>query len=109
MAFKVVFSPTSIRDLAESVSYIARHNAEAAARIGDGMIDAAEEMLSLHPFAGPRCPEYETAHIRYWLYRNYRIVDEVHEGDKRIDILRFWACARGELPVHPRREQGRGG
>jgi plasmid stabilization system protein ParE len=53
MDFKVIFSPTSIRDLADSVSYIARHDTEAAARLGDAMIDAAEEILSRHPYAGP--------------------------------------------------------
>jgi plasmid stabilization system protein ParE len=99
MDFKVVFSPTSIRDLSESVSYIKRHDVPAAERIGNGMIDAAERMLSTHPFAGPRCPEYDTDRIRYWLHRNYRIVYEVHENEKKVDVLRFWACARGDLPV----------
>lgn len=74
MALKVVFSPTSIRDLAESISYIARHDTEAADRLGEGIIDAAERFLSRNPFAGPVCPEYNSDLIRYWLYHNYRIV-----------------------------------
>ena len=57
MDFKVVFSPTSIRDLAESVSYIARFDREAATRIGDALIDSAERYLSTQPFAGPLCQE----------------------------------------------------
>lgn len=98
MDFKVIFSPTSIRDLAESVSYIARHDTDAAARLGDAMIDAAEQILSRHPYAGPKCPEYNTEEIRYLLHRKYRIVYEVRENLQRVDVLRFWHCARGDLP-----------
>ncbi|MFQ3169292.1 MAG: plasmid stabilization system protein ParE [Limisphaerales bacterium] len=99
MDFSVVFSPTSIRDLAESVTYIARHDPEAAARIGNAIIDAAEKLLSTQPFAGPRCAEYDEAHIRYWLHQGYRIVYEVSESDVRIDILRVWNCSRGDWPI----------
>ena len=69
MGCRVIFSPTSIRDLADSVSYIARLDAEAARRIGDGLIDEAESHLSLHPRSGPVCPEYPDTEIRYWLHR----------------------------------------
>ncbi len=99
MDWELVFSPTSIRDLADSVSYISRHDAEAAARVGDGIIEAAEVILSSQPFIGPVCPEYEGAGVRYWLYRDYRIVYEVHEADRRVDILRIWHCSRGDWPV----------
>jgi plasmid stabilization system protein ParE len=50
MDFRVIFAPNSIRDLADSVAYIARFDPEAAARIGDGLIDRAEAFLSnRHP------------------------------------------------------------
>lgn len=99
MDFRVIFSPTSIRDLADSVAYIARHDKEAAARIGDGLIDAAEKQLSQQPWIGPRCPEYPEDEIRYWLYCGYRIVYEVDDSDQRIHVLRFWHCSRGDWPI----------
>lgn len=99
MDFQVVFSPTSIRDLAESVSYIARHDPDAAARVGDKLIDDTERMLSQQPLVGPRCPEFDSDQMRYWLRGNYRVIYEVHEDQKRIDVLRFWHCARGDLPI----------
>jgi plasmid stabilization system protein ParE len=55
MDYRVIFSPVSIRDLADSISYIARHDAEAAIRIGDGLIDAAERQLVAQPRIGPDC------------------------------------------------------
>jgi plasmid stabilization system protein ParE len=99
MAYRVIFSPTAVRDLAESVSYIARHDPAAAVRAGDRLIDTAEILLSTQPLAGPRCPEYPGSMIRYWLHQNYRIVYEVSEHDLRVDVLRFWHCARGDWPV----------
>ncbi len=100
MPYQVVFAPTAIQDLAESVSYIARHDTEAAERIGSAMIDTAERMLCSQPFIGPVCPEYPGSHIRYWLSGSYRIVYEVHEKEQRIDVLRFWHCSRGDWPVN---------
>lgn len=57
MGRRVIFAPTSVRDLADSVSYVARFDATAAVRLGESLIDAAERMLSSHPYAGPICPE----------------------------------------------------
>ena len=98
MDFRVIFAPTSIRDLADSVSYIARFDKEAAIRLGDTLIDSAERYLSTHPFIGPICPEFPEGPYRYWLHGNYRIVYQVSEETRRIDVLRFWHCARGDLP-----------
>lgn len=99
MDFRVIFSPTSIRDLADSVAYIARHDREAAARLGDGVIDEAEKQLSKQPWIGPRCPEYPETEIRYWLHRDYRIVYEVADSDQNVHVLRFWHCSRGDWPI----------
>ncbi|MCB1064337.1 MAG: type II toxin-antitoxin system RelE/ParE family toxin [Verrucomicrobiae bacterium] len=78
---------------------MARHDAEAAARVGDGLIDAAEKQLAGQPRIGPRCPEYPTEEIRYWLHRNYRIVYEIDEANSQIQVLRFWHCSKGDWPV----------
>ena len=81
------------------MAYIARHDAQAAARIGDGLIDAAEKHLARFPLAGPACREYAEGNIRYWLHRGYRIVYEVDEAKGRVNVLRFWNCARGDWPT----------
>ena len=99
MDYSVIFSPTSIRDLADSVAYIARHDAEAAGRVGDGLIDAAEKQLASHPRIGPRCVEYPAEEIRYWLHGNYRIVYQIDDANRRIHVLRFWHCSKGDWPV----------
>ncbi len=99
MGYRVIFSPTSIRDLADSTSYIARLDAEAALRIGNGLIDEAESHLALHPRTGPVCPEYPGGEIRYWLHRSYRIVYEFDEESGVVSVLRFWHCSRGDWPI----------
>lgn len=99
MDLKIIFSPTAIRDLAESVSYVSRLDSEAAVRIGDGMIAASENHRSSQPFLGPVCSEYPGTNIRYWLYQDYRIVYEVNETEGAVHILRFWHCSPGDWPV----------
>ncbi len=99
MHFRVIFAPTSIRDLADSVSFVTRVNPEAAQTIGDSLIDEAEEMLSQQPFIGAPCLEYEERSVKYWLHRDYRIVYEVSEEDEDVHILRFWLCPRGDWPI----------
>lgn len=99
MHFRVVFSPTSIRDLADSVSFIARVNPEAAQAVGDSLIDEAEKKLSEQPFIGAPCPEYKDRAIKYWLHRDFRIVYEAYEADETVNVLRFWHCSRGDWPI----------
>lgn len=99
MDYRVIFSPTSIRDLADSVAYIARHDVDAANRVGDGLIDAAEKQLASHPRIGPRCPEYPEEEIRYWLCGSYRIVYEIDDATEQVHVLRFWHCAKGDWPI----------
>jgi len=100
MDYRVIFSPTAVRDLAESVAYIARYDQEAAVRVGDGLIEAAEGMLGAQPGIGPRCPEYPAEEIRYWLHRSYRIVYEIDHANERVLVLRFWHCSKGDWPVN---------
>jgi plasmid stabilization system protein ParE len=96
---RVIFAPTSIRDLADSVSYISRFDPNAAARLGDSLIEAAERMLGQHPLAGPVCPEYPEGPYRYWLHKGYRIVYQISKTEDQVEILRFWHCAQGDVPL----------
>lgn len=99
MDYRVVFSPTAILDLAESVSYIARHDSEAAARIGESLINAAEPLLVKQPRIGPICPEYPDSEVRYWLHKGYRVVYEIDDTTKIVGVLRFWHCSKGDWPT----------
>ena len=98
MPVKVIFSPTSIQDLADSVSYISRFDPEAAQRLGNGLIDAAERYLSLHWARGPRCREYPNGGVYYWLHKNYRIVYRAGRDGHTVEVLRFWHCSRDDMP-----------
>lgn len=99
MGRRVIFVPTSVRDLADSISYIARFDPDAAVRLGESLIEAAERMLSSHPQAKPVCPEFPEGPYRYWLHRGYRIVYQVSDNEERVDVLRFWHCAQGDLQL----------
>ncbi len=99
MHYQVVFAPTSIQDLGDSVSFISRINPEAALEIGESLIDEAEAALSKQPFIGAPCPEYLDRSIKYWLHRDYRIVYEVDEAEETVNVLRFWHCSRGDWPI----------
>jgi len=101
MPHEVVFSPTAIQDLADSVSYVARFDPEAAEKLGCDLIDAAERHLSREWSRGPRCREYPEGGIYYWLHQNYRIVYRIKEEAKTVEVLRFWHCSRDDLPDLP--------
>ncbi len=55
MGFKVIWSDQAIQDLRELCAYIARHDPEAALRMGNGILDHVD-ILAQFPFIGPPYP-----------------------------------------------------
>ena len=51
MGWKVIISPSAITDLHDIVSYIARHNPDAALKVGNSLIARAEFLPN---FSGTR-------------------------------------------------------
>jgi hypothetical protein len=88
-----------IQSIMRELSFLAGLE-QASEEIGRGEgIDSAERYLGTHPYGGPICPEFPEGTYRYWLHKNYRIVYEVSDVERQIKVLRFWQCARGDLPA----------
>jgi toxin ParE1/3/4 len=94
MDFKVFLSDDALRDLERIVTYIAPHNATAAGRMGNQLLDAA---LSLRTFPerGRMVPEFGQSELREIIFRSYRIIFRMNHKDQSLEVIRFWHGARG--------------
>jgi toxin ParE1/3/4 len=76
------------------VAYIASHNASAAERIGNQLLDAALSLCTF-PERGPLVPEFRRPDLREIIFRSYRIIYRVKGAEMTVEIVRFWHAARG--------------
>ena len=74
--------------------YVARHNSDAAARLGFELITCAESLTNF-PEIGRSVPEFHQPDLREIICRSYRIIYQLKREDQRIQIVRFWHGARG--------------
>ena len=95
MDFKVIWSDTAIADLHDTCSYIARHDPQAAGRLGRGFLDHVR-ILSSFPFIGPTYPRGSRGSLREIVFRSYRIFYDVSESPRSVEILHVWHRARVE-------------
>jgi addiction module RelE/StbE family toxin len=100
MGWKIVIAPSAQADLSDIVRYVARHNSDAAARLGYELITRAETLANF-PEIGRRVPEFRQPNLREVICRSYRIIYQLRGDEQRIDIVRFWHGARGfpRIPV----------
>ena len=103
MDFKVFLSDEALSDLERIVAYIAPHNAVAAERMGNRLLDAALS-VSTSPERGRMVPEFRRPELREIIFRSYRILYRINDSDKSVEIVRFWHGARG-FPQVPRGEE----
>ena len=94
MGWKVIIAPSAQIDLADIVRYVARHNPDAAARLGYELITRAEK-LAAFPDIGRMVPEFRRSNLREVICRSYRVIYRLRRAEERIDIVRFWHGARG--------------
>ena len=94
MGWQVIIAPSAQSDLADIVRYVARHNSDAAARLGFELITRAESVADF-PEMGRSVPEFRRPDMREVICRSYRIIYRLRPEDKRIQIVRFWHGARG--------------
>ncbi len=94
MGWKIIIAPSAQSNLADIVRYIARHNSDAAARLGYELITRAENLANF-PEIGHIVPEFKQPNLREVLCRSYRIIHRLRRDEQRIDIVRFWHAARG--------------
>lgn len=95
MDFKVIWSDAAIADLHDIFSYIARHDAQAAHRMGRGLLDHVR-ILASFPFIGPTYPRGAHGSLREIVFRSYRIFYDVSEESRSVEILHVWHGARDE-------------
>ena len=102
MGWKVIFAPSAEGDLEEIVRFIARHNPDAAVRVGSELI-ARAEFLAQHPEIGRVVPEFSIPELREIICRSYRIIYRVSPDTRCIQIVRLWHAARGlpHIPLNP--------
>lgn len=100
MDFKVLLSPEALSDLEGIVAYIAPHDAEAAERMGNHLLDVALSLNTL-PERGRVVPELHQANLREVIFRSYRVIYRVKADGRSVEIVRFWHAARG-FPQIPR-------
>lgn len=95
MDFKVIWSDAAIADLHDISSYIARHDPQAAGRMGRGILDHVR-ILGSFPFIGPTYPRGSRGSLREIVFRSYRIFYDVSELPRSVEILHVWHGAREE-------------
>jgi toxin ParE1/3/4 len=98
MGFKVIFTPQSLDDLREIVSFIAKNNRERAKSFGNELVDHALTLREM-PERGRIVPEISESSVREIVYRPYRIIYEVFPLQNVVYVLRFWHGARGKPAV----------
>ena len=95
MGFKVIWSDQAIGDLRDLCAYIARHDPEAALRMGNGILDHVQ-ILAQFPFIGPPYPRGTRGPLREIVFRSYRIFYDVCEESGQVDIQHVRHGARDE-------------
>jgi len=94
MAYKLIWSPASLDDLSDIVSFIARDSRDRAEAFGYRLITATDKLQDF-PEVGRLVPEYEVPTIREIIVRSYRIVYRVNHDRKLVEIARVWRATRG--------------
>lgn len=94
MGWRIVIAPSARADLESIVRYIARHNADAAARVGYELIVRAEALAGF-PERGRIVPEFRRPELREVICRSYRVIYRLRQDRGQIEIVRFWHGARG--------------
>ena len=100
MGWIIVSAPSAQGDLEDIVRYLARHNPEAAVRMGNSLIARAEG-LAAFPEIGRLVPEFRQPDLREVIHRTFRVIYRVKREAEVVEIVRFWHGARG-FPHIPR-------
>ena len=95
MDCKIIWSDAAIADLQDLCAYIARHDPQAAQRMGRGLLDHVQ-VLAAFPLIGPTYPRGARGSLREIVFRSYRIFYDVSETSGRVEILHVWHGAREE-------------
>ena len=95
MAYSIVWSRTSLKDLKSIVRYIAQDSPLRAESFGYRIITKIE-ILTDYPELGRIVPEFHLDYLREIIVSPYRVVYKVDHVLGHIEIARVWHAARGE-------------
>lgn len=98
MVHKIIWTESASNDLGAIVRYIARHNADAARTMGQGLYDRVQILAENHE-AGSRMRELNDPQWRQLVFRSYRIVYHINQKAKTVEIVRIWHGARGDVEI----------
>ena len=87
MGFQVGLTEAAQADLGVVVRFLAEQNPEAAARIGNEILDAA---LSLTLFPRRGTPVRRRPGMRKLSFRHYLIFYQVNEAAQWVEVVRIW-------------------
>jgi toxin ParE1/3/4 len=98
MAHKIVWTERASEDIAAIVRFIARHNPDAAQRVGYAIYDSAQILVEFFE-AGSIVREMGHPDWRQIIVPPYRIIYHINRAKKEVEIVRVWHGARGDLEV----------
>ena len=90
---RIIWSPKSVRDLAEIEAYIAQHNPVAAKRLVQKIIRRTDRLQS-SPNSGGLVEEDERRRYRQVLLGNYRVIYRYDQEEKTAIIITVIHAAR---------------
>ena len=99
MGFQVILSRLAEADLDDVISFISTDNPAAAIRVAEAIV-AHLRVLEKFPRFGRVVPEFDRDNLREIIHGAYRVIYQINETDRRIEVARIWHAARGtpELP-----------
>lgn len=98
MGAKVIWSPNSLSDVHEIVSFIASDNVPAAIRVGQQLLEAIDR-LTVFPKLGRPLRDVGRPHLREVVVDNYRVIHRFDEKSNVVTIVRVWHGARGPIEL----------
>ncbi len=81
---KILWTREALKQLTEIEDFIAKDNAERAAKFVDEIVEHAESVLPGEPRIGRMVPEISNPDIRELIFKKYRIVYRVNKSNLEI-------------------------
>lgn len=99
MDFKLIWSESSLEDLAAIVRFIAlREGPDMARQIGFGIYDRAQ-VLTRHPEAGSMLAEKQDTRWRKLIFKTWKIAYRIDREARVVYVVRVWHAARNEINI----------
>jgi plasmid stabilization system protein ParE len=98
MEYKVIWSEKAQADLFNVCSYLSKKNPDAARNLGADLIRHIER-LKWNSLIWPIFPLAKSPRVHSFRYRNYRVIYEVNESRRVVEVMRIRHGA--QKPITP--------